>query len=366
MNIVMIVYNNLNNDSRVQRSAVALSENNNVTVISLGNVIYESNEYTNIVVNVHHPLHMKKYIMFIRDVLKKLKTIDYDIIYGHDYFSAAIINKLLKKKQNTKFIYDAHELSVPDKSAGFSFRNRIFQYLEKSIICKVDLVICAQSHRAQIMKDYYKLRELPIVIRNISKLPEIDEWEINSNLFDFFSKYQKIIVYAGAIAESRNLIGLIDAVNGLGKDYGLLIIGDGYYLKELNSYILDQDIRNSFLAGSIPYKKLASVLKKCDIGYLYYSNDDLNNKYCAPNKIYEYTSISLPIVANNNLVVSSIFKKSGIGECNENIKEAILIIFNNYDYYLENVEKFNQKEKWENEEKKLKKAVQNLVINGGS
>src|SRR5699024_471648 len=100
---------------------------------------------------------------------------------------------------------------------------------------------------------------------------------------DFFNYDATCIVYAGALTKGRDIDKLIDAVNELGSQYKLLIVGYGDYEYELNSKIKKVNNKNIISIGSVPYSDLAAVIQKCDIGYLYYSNKGLNNIYCAPN-----------------------------------------------------------------------------------
>lgn len=365
MDILMVVYNDLENDARVLRSAEALGKKHNVKVISLGSHEIKNEYFTSINIKKKKIPSVIEYLWFVVRTLLISRKLKYDVVYGHDYYSALLLYVLKKFKKGKYYIYDAHELMIPSEHKELSFREKIYLFFEKKAVNKVNLVITAQEKRAKIMEKYYKLDKKPTVIKNISILPQEESYNFSKKLSNFFNKYEKIIVYAGAVTDSRELKKILDAIDQYSDNYGLIIIGRGNYLQTLKNYAENEEMSNIYFTGNIPYNQLASILKKCDIGYLYYSNVGLNNKHCAPNKIYEYASVNLPMISNENYTVSKIFKESGIGISNNNIKQSIQEINSKYDMYLKNILKFKEEEKWENEEERLVVAVQELYKSEG-
>jgi glycosyltransferase involved in cell wall biosynthesis len=65
-------------------------------------------------------------------------------------------------------------------------------------------------------------------------------------------------------------------------------------------------------------------MKSCDIGTAFYSNTNLNNYYCASNKLYEYIALKKPVVTNNYPGLIETVAKFGQGVCLENMKPASL------------------------------------------
>ena len=297
-------------------------------------------------------------------MIRLVKGKKYDLVYAHDYYTAIPLLLLKRKKIGIKYVYDAHELYIPVKNARFSKRDWFFYYMERKSIKEADLVICAQEDRAIIMKKHYKLKNYPTVIRNISRLANLEDKSIAKSIMikyqDFFEIDAFTIVYAGVVTNTRKIDRLIEAIVQLGEGYKLLIIGDGDSLELINTKIEELNTDSIISIGSIPYSSLYSVLRICDIGYIYYPTTDLNNIYCAPNKIYEYASVGLPIISNENPTVKKLVDKYEIGLCNDNIKSAIEDIAKNYKYYKEKVLAFDSNVSWENERKRLNTAIDSI------
>lgn len=364
-NIIMIVYNDLKMDSRVQRSAETLSKLGNLIVIHIGKDFYEQDSYETINLKIKGNKNITKYLSFVKGVISYIKNSNkkIDLFYAHDFFSALplIVIKVLRKSK--KFVYDAHELYIPNKKENFSLRDYFFYLMEKLAIKMSNLIICAQNQRANIMKYKYKLKNKPIVIRNISLLPKMDNNldELNIGIDKFLDKSNINIVYSGVVSKERNLIKVIEAVNCLDDNYKLLLIGYGDGVKELVERINSLKNNNIMYLGKIEYNKMSNILKKCDIGIISYPMNGLNNIYCAPNKIFEYASVNLPMVSFYNPTIYEEFKKYNIGCCDDDIKSSIIKVAQNIELYRSNLEIFLKKNSWEKESRILYDNIKKIL-----
>lgn len=342
--MLMLVYNDLNRDARVQRSYKSLREKYDITVVSVGNQETEFYSKNNIVIMNAGKTSISNYLSYVKAVIRISKSEQFDLVYGHDFYSALPMFMMKLKRKTFKLIYDAHELYFPNSQEIFSMRDYFFYFFEKKIIKKSDLVICAQEKRSEIMKKHYELKEYPLVVENISILSDRESDKTRQILSDnkyFFSTKATCIVYAGVVTKSRRIDKLIDAVNELGEGYKLLIVGEGDYYGALLEKIEKLNNKNIIAIGSMAYNELGSLLKKGDIGYLYYPNEGLNNKYCAPNKIYEYVSVGLPIICNENITLKNIVEDKQIGVSSDDIKKAIKLVVQNHEIFKKNTIEFN-------------------------
>ena len=364
--LIMYVFGDIATDARVQRAAEALSNRYNVIVLSLDKGKKpDSSIYQNIILPESKG-PFKRYLTYFNSVRKAIAIIKKekpDVFYAHDYYSALVVKKVLGKGFCDKIIYDAHELIIPE-NGSIDRRMRYFYNNEKCIVRHVDLLICANDERAEEMKKHYSLMNKPLVIRNISQLKSIDspESELLINKLDnFFKDERTTIVYAGVVNRGRNVRALIEAVRSHSDKVKLLIIGGGDELKSLMEMVsLDNQLPVTF-TGPIPYKCLGALLSRCDAGYLYYPNNKLNNILCASNKIYEYSSLHLPIISNENITIKKDLEKYKIGYCSDNIEEALIYVLQNMKQLKENCSLFNSENNWQIEKIKLINAVSNLV-----
>ena len=361
----MFVYSDLRTDARVIRAVNALKEDYNVTLLATnsdttGKNIPEGVQYIDVIdSNITNPL--KRYIRFLYKVRKIIKETNPDYIYGHDYYSAPIIGYRIGIPHKCNLIYDAHELYVANKNS--SLREKIVFHIEKKAITLSDLVICASDRRKGLMKEIYHTKNDIVSIPNISILPrdEKSQYETNANLCRFWDDKRIKVVYCGALIKARRVDKLIDAISSMKSDFELLIIGNGEERKKLELKLSECKPDNVLMLDSVPYRCMYSLLYKCDIGFLYYENDSMNNTNCAPNKIYEYASAGLVMLANNNPGLKDIFDTFQIGVAQDDLELGLETIKNNYATYKKNIGSFLAANSWEEQAKKLREAIASLA-----
>lgn len=361
--MIMFVYNDITTDARVQRAADALADVFELTLISVqkGKVI-QDNEYKNLLVGgrFNGAMSIFETIFTAWHIIRKQHP---DIVYCHDYYSAILAYLLIKTHYRGKIIYDAHELMIPEEGRTDK-RLNFFYWFEKRIIKKVDLLICASDERSQIMQEHYRLKEKPLVVPNISQLQvkddDSDVQTIMDTLVDFFNDHKLTVVYAGAVTSSRRIGMLVDATIKLHDKCKLLIVGKGDDLEVLKEKTANHPELKSAFTGAVPYKCLGSILSRCDIGFLFYPSDTLNNIYCASNKIYEYASVGLPMLANDNHTVKKILEESHIGLSTNDFISGLLKIAEERELYKNNCVVFSQDNPWEKTAERLKQTIVNL------
>jgi glycosyltransferase involved in cell wall biosynthesis len=354
--ILVLVFNDIKTDSRVIRTANTLAECDGVEVevIGFGDNIAAA-QYKSVVLNTKYSGGIKRYFAFLRALNKYLKDNHFDYLYANDFYSA--IPVLRYRKKFKKIIYDAHELYIPNALSKMGLKSYFFYRLEKAALKRADGIICAQHDRAVIMEAHYKLRMTPTVIQNISKLDECNKElpdHLANELNAFFKKNETTIVYAGKIRPDSKIEEMMELLESNGKPYNVLIVGGGENLDIIKQNTLRYKNINVFFTGSLAFEMMGTILRRCSIAYMYYPISDLNNKYCAPNKLFEYSSIGLPTVCNENPTIKEIYRNWEIGVCNNDIIRAIDECSKNNAYYKQNCYKFNEVFSWDKEKKKLR------------
>ena len=321
----MYVYGDITTDARVNRAANALADEYDVKLISTqcGKMV-SNGKFENLLIGTSKTgiVNLFKNLFEAYRIIKHERP---DIVYCHDYYSALLAYFLIGRKYCKKIIYDAHELIIPEPNAKDS-RLAFFGWFEKRIIKRVDLAICASEARGEKMAEYYHLTKVPLVIHNISQLEinaDEDTNRILEELKDFFSNPVPTVVYAGVVTKSRRIIDLEEAVSSLAPKYKLLVVGQGDVLDEVVQKASENKDLTFAYTGKIPYRSLGAVLRKCDIGFVYYPTNTLNNTYCASNKLYEYASVGLPMIANTNPTIEKELRDNQLGVASDNLVEAI-------------------------------------------
>ena len=115
-------------------------------------------------------------------------------------------------------------------------------------------------------------------------------------------------------------------------------------------YFIDSVNRN------LLYKYICSA----DIGLVLIKNACLNYYFSLPNRLFEYISCGIPILASNMLEISRVIKDYNLGEIYEYGSKGSfmqhlsnIMAINNYKKYSINSKKASNVLNWENESKKL-------------
>lgn len=361
--LVMFVYGDITSDARVQRSAEALSSLYDVTVIStqFGKSLPNFKFNNKLVGNGFSTC---SYIRCLYEAIRYAKSIKPYIIYGHDFYSAPFLGYFLRKNSRKfKVVYDAHELIIPEPEYPLKGKAKIINLLEGYAINNADLVLCAKKERGEVMVDHYGLSVEPAEIKNISQLsvnPDSLNAETKFALDAFFKKPGLTVVYAGAVMKERRIGEIARAVVNHPDKYKLLIVGEGDHLEEIKKITSQNRQLESFFTGKLPYATLGYILSKCDIGFIYYPNTTINNRLCASNKLYEYASIDLPILANNNPTVQKDVEKYDIGVVTDDFEQGLELLSKRIAECKANCKVFTAQNQWADEADKLRNVINQL------
>ena len=374
--IFMPLYGQIDDDGRVQRAAEALSDIAEVVVFSIASEGRYSNErFASKAVSLK-PFSgpgVSWYLVFVSKMLAAAVTMKPDVVYAHDYF-LSLPGLVAARLSGARFVYDAHELIVPKKGRPLGQRRDFFYALEKRAVRKADLVIAASPERAELMQRHYGLPARPTDVQNISPSAYRGGGSV-------LARYPRLarganvgikLVYQGYFDRSRDLAPFVRAMCHLNEGFELVCVGDGPELARLRTLADELGVadRIAFL-GRVPHKDLQAMLEYCDIGIVSYSNEDLNNVYCAPNKVYEYAQAGLAVLATDQLPLVRLVEGGGIGvvigDAGDEEAQARLIadkarfLVDNLKNFKNETAEFARLHTWEKERSKLVAAVSRLT-----
>ena len=211
----------------------------------------------------------------------------------------------------------------------------------KRVIGEAEAVFMPEYNRSVLYKLWFKLKKRPVVLPNKPYVFPSDEElvKIKDNYREVIESLvgKKIILYQGHIYADRDLSGIAKAMNFLGADYVLLLMGQDHG-NFVNKY---KDITSKIVyINSIPAPYHLLFTSMAHIGILSYNDDVLNNIYCAPNKIFEYSYYGLPMLGNDIPGLKYSVEAYGAGKLVdfnnvENIKKSILAIDGSYENFVE-------------------------------
>lgn len=305
------------------------------------------------------------YIKFILlSIFKALimKKIDILFIDNRRAVVPGLIIKLIKKPKYV--IQDVRELYIIDEINHIT--GKIGCIFERKLIKKADIVICANKYRAEIMKEYYNLSSEPLVYENIRRLEyssDYNEEEMNKKYGYYFSNSTIKIVSTSGCEISRTNDKLVHAMAELGEKYELFLIGGGSKqdVYEIKRIIQHKKLNNVHLIEKLGMNELKYFIRNCHIGIVNYNKKDMNNKYCASGKIYEYLFEGKPVVTTENIPLLDLCNTHKIGLADDDYVDGIKKVAENYNYYTENVKKFIEHLSVEDNNEKLVKDIKSAI-----
>ncbi|MGC4129830.1 MAG: glycosyltransferase [Bergeyella sp.] len=201
--------------------------------------------------DIYNPLHIFK----IKKILKQ-----YDIAHVHlfpaQYFSV-FANQLNGSK--TKLLFTEHNTSNT-RIGKFWFKP-----IEKYIYKRYSRLVCISYEINEIYQDYLKGIVRQEVIHNGVDVGRIFNAEsLDKN--QFFSQYQngdKIILQVSAFRPQKDQKTLIDALDFLGNEYKVILVGAGDTEEEIKNYVIQKKLDGRvFFLGQ--YMDIPRLLKSVD------------------------------------------------------------------------------------------------------
>lgn len=321
-NVLMLLPNGFDPDPRVHNEAKALVEAGyHVTIICWdreGKYVEEEE-----VDGIHiERIHVQSsygrgtsqitfIVKFWWEAFKRALEMKSDVIHAHD-FNVLPLAYVLGRKLRLPVIYDAHESyhEMLDDNVHRSIKWLIAK-TERFFIKRIDLLITVGS----ILEDEYKSRGAAntTVVGNW-KLPE--DFQFSNNVLEEIKcelslpDDKLIISYIGYLLPSRGLIPLIDAVKER-EDVVLILGGKGQMAEEIELMVANCDsIR--FLGFTKP-KKIPLITAASDVVYYGIQDSSGNNRYSAPNKLFEGLAAGCAIITGDMGEIGKIVKEEDCG-----------------------------------------------------
>ncbi|HHX67471.1 MAG TPA: glycosyltransferase family 4 protein, partial [Gallicola sp.] len=302
---------------------------------------------------------------------RKAVKIDADLYHFHDP-ELIFVGWLLKKK-GKKVIYDVHEDVSKDIINKYWIWKpvrilvaKITGYIEKSISLKLDGIITATS---SISQNFKYVSEKLIVINNYALINELYQ-ENKIKPEGRFSGH--FVVYVGSITVERGAKEMLEAMDLLPQDCQVKLLLGGNFVPPLLKETLErmQGWRRVDYMGWLDRNQIASVFRKTQVGLVLF-HPEPNHIEAQPNKLFEYMSAGLPVIASHFPLWKEIVEGNRCGLTinplnPQEIADAIRYIFENPNEAEEmgqrGREAVETKYNWLKEEKKLL-AFYELILN---
>jgi glycosyltransferase involved in cell wall biosynthesis len=298
-----------------------------------------------------------------KKVLKKAIELDGDIYHFHDPELIPVGLKL--KKLGKKVIFDSHE-DYPKEIIDREYLNKyLLKIISKSLLfyekytCeKFDAIITATP---SIRDKFSKINKNSIDINNYS----ISE-ELSSDIK--WSEKENKIIYVGGITKIRSIKEIVKSLKYLNDVQ--LILGGKFIEKDTEKEVRNyEEWKKVIYKGFVSREDYNNLLSISKVGLVLF-HPYPNHVEAQPNKMFEYMSAGIPVIASDFPLWKDIIEKNNCGLCVNPLNPQE--IANAVKYLIDNpldaqkmgkngkkavMEKYN----WNNEEKKLIELYKGLL-----
>lgn len=326
--VTFILWGEIKYDGRVQKEIRTLQKDGHevqLIVSKFNNDSYDNYNFKIFNLDARRSRIPIKNFINTRILCKKafriLKKENPDIVHCND-LSTLMTGYYYKKYNNKiKLIYDAHELFV--EMSKRTIRKNYWHYIEKKVLPCADEIIMPEINRARYFSNKYKLERNITIIPNFPKKTKIKKSnQIEKKIIQTYGKTK--ILYIGDMHRDRYVEQIIKAFKYMNEDFVCILIGriKKKFKKKLELVIKDNKLNiKVFLLDPVDNNQVIDYINSSDIGILFYKNSNLNNYYCAPNKLFEFLACGKPVITNSFPGLIEVVEKNKWGICLDKINE---------------------------------------------
>lgn len=358
-NILLISHGDYEYDGRLRELLKVANNIGNVFCITKGSK--ESSKNHRIYTGGNYLQFIIKAVNYGKKISSKIDILFLD--NRKSIIPGIILSRILKPKI---IILDCRELYIAKELKHLT--GKIGCFVEKKGIEKANIIIAANSFRAEIMQEIYHLKEKPLVYENLRKL-EYSSNEAHNKAAIKLNKYIKtdeikIVSTSGCDTNRLNdiLVKNIDKVN---TQCRLFLVGDSDKAsrRKIEEIINDKKLKNVEILGRLNQDELKFLIDNCHIGIVNYNQNDTNNKYCASGKLYEFIFEGIPVVTTTNPTLKPLCDINSVGCSDDMFYKGINKVISNYSFYRKKVNIFKNTESIEkNNDNLLKQLLERISL----
>jgi glycosyltransferase involved in cell wall biosynthesis len=268
-------------------------------------------------------------------------------------------NYLISKLKGLPLVYDTHEYftGVPELQNRHLVRG-IWHSIEKSIFPHLNNIITVSDSIAVQYEKEYKKQLLTVrnCSRNSTGINPYTREELGLN-----PGHLVLILQGTGINTDRGGEELIAAVNRT-ENVVLLIVGGGDIIEKLLRFVSESGLgdRVKFFP-KMEWNELMRFTKSADAGLCIDKDTNPNYRFSLPNKLFDYISAGIPVIASDLPETGKIINENGLGiiinqVTPEELSDAFIKLKNNPDLLRElkrNAVAAAEKVNWETESEKV-------------
>jgi len=234
----------------------------------------------------------------------------YDILVSND-LDTLLPNYIVSRIKGVPVVYDSHEYftGVPELQDRPVVK-WVWKSIEKAIFPKLKYVMTVSDPIASLYEKQYSVS--PMVVRNFSKSTDhivpFSREELGINEDDLL-----LIIQGTGINMGRGAEELLGALKVL-KNVSLLVVGSGDVLDALKKQVNELDIgKRVKFVHRVSWEELMRYTIAADIGVTLDKDFNDNYRFSLPNKLFDYISAGIPVLASDLPEVKKIITENDCG-----------------------------------------------------
>lgn len=266
------------------------------------------------------------YYLFKKKCSEILIGMGNPVIWVEGHPALFSLGSLINKYRHILQIQELHDTS------------KLFMKATRKVINSASLVFMPEYNRSVLYQVWFGMKKRAVVLPNkpyfIPSKDELSRLKIKyASLVEEIGE-KKVFLYQGYLDEDRDISSVISAIKRMGDEYRVVLVGkDLAGMMEKYKRIDEKIVYIEYL----PAPDYLLFTSMAFIGIMTYTPTHLNNVFCAPNKIFEYSAFGLPMIGNDIPGLKALeYEKAGevadFGD-EEGIFKSIKKLVDDYDTY---------------------------------
>jgi glycosyltransferase involved in cell wall biosynthesis len=236
-----------------------------------------------------------------------------DVVHCHDTLVLPI-GALARLISGSTLIYDAHELE--------SCKNGQSRVLSCATLCierlcwpLVDLLVSVSPPILQWYADRLGEKRSVLVMNAPTDQHEENPCDFPPRYFhDRFgiAEDRKVFVYLGILGQGRGIPLLLETFGCESSTADLVFVGYGDTVGVADAA---KRLANIHLHPPVSHDKVVSLVRTADYGVCLIEDVSLSDRYCLPNKLFEYAFAGLPVLASDLPEIRRVVNQYRLGLC---------------------------------------------------
>ena len=220
---------------------------------------------------------------YSRDIAKKIKELNLDIVHTQSEFSLGHFGKIISRKYDIPFIHTYHTMwedyihyIMPIKGGRKIYFKRLVRTYSRNFARKAECIITPSKKTEKYLKYKCKIKNKPIFIiptgidtKAFNKENFTDEQRNSLKLKLNIKKDDKVILFLGRMGEEKSIDVILKSIAPLlekSDNIKFLLVGDGPSKEPLEQLTKDLSLENKVIfTGKVPWNEVPKYYNIADV-----------------------------------------------------------------------------------------------------